>query len=82
MSHVPAGMYFGGDSGDEYGGFDFGDSPDSSELFPEEPTLASIVSGPREKPESDGGRGRSTEGEGGNDGDGSAAVSSSSGAAR
>ena len=80
MSHVPAGVHFGGDSEDEYGGFDFGDSPDSSEFFPEEPTLASIVSGPRGHQEgaTASGRGQS-ENEGGNAENG---VTSSSGELR
>ena len=85
MAHHTAGMYFGGDSGEEDGGFDFGDS-DTRESFPEEPTLASIVTGnsPQGQRKGSAGEGRSSGDEDRSDGgtpsvqDRSAAVGGSS----
>ena len=56
MSYVPEGVQFGGDSGEDDFGFDFGDSPQRTTQDVAEPSLSAIVSN-GEKPNMSGGEG-------------------------
>ena len=61
MSYVPEGVQFGGDSGEDDFGFDFGDSPQRTTQDVAEPSLSAIVSN-GEKPNMSGGEGDTASG--------------------